>query len=471
MEIGSIKRLSFIHRAHTYVTQAPTDRRWVNLVGSLGVVAASSSFLLERDVMRAGELLMFVALLAALPAAWRFFRTNPAFWLFLIWVAALALSNSLVMADPAIPTDHNIWNAARHWSRVGWIPLMAWLIAGRLGIVKTVFFCYTAAWFAATLPELSPDLLRASLEGARLDFGTGNPHRAALPFMITTLILGFLARDWVGPGPRVQSTFLFLTRLTLWGLALAYSTFGLFSAQGAGPVGGAVTASLIGLFVLWRHLTEGKPLFVKLRLLAVGAGALVVIAAGLAIAFKPAIDSRLATFSGGLSELSEGEIVSEGGTVGARYYLWTFAFEKWAERPLTGYGTESAQSLIPVSELPERTRQFNHLHNSFLELTFSTGLLGAAILLVFFAHISQKVIRSVKEKKTPKRYGTLYFGLLIAFILANSGESYIVFSHFWPHLALISAGFYSLALFSRPRRSTNAHHTCYSPEHAAGKPS
>ncbi len=445
----------------------PTKRLWVNAAGTLGVILASSAFLLERDIMRLGELLMFLALLAALPTAWRFLRTNPAFWIFLIWVATLITSNSLAIANHDIPTDHNIWNAARHWSRVGWIPLMAWLIAGRLGIVRTIFFGYTVCWFALTLPEVSIDTLQAGLQGARLDFGTGNPHRAALPFMITTLILGFLARDWVGP--RQQWAPFLIARFGLWGLALAYSVFGMLSAQGAGPIGGAFTGSLIGFFVLWRHLTEGQKASAKIRDLALGTSLLALLFVALGTAFKPAIDNRLVTFSEGIAELSDGTIERESGTVGGRYYLWTFAAQKWADRPLIGYGTEAARSMIPLSNLPEGTRKFTHLHNSFLELIFSTGVLGGIILLALFAHISYKVAQSNRNQSMPKRFSAFFFTLTIAFALANAGESYITFNDFWPHLALISAGFYSLALFGEPKRHKNAYNAPYSARNAAGE--
>ncbi len=443
----------------------PSTRHWVNGVGTIGVILASSTFLLERDIMRLGEMLMLVAFLAALPTAWRFLRTNPAFWLFAAWVGAMILSNSLAIAHTDIPTDHNIWNAARHWSRLGWIPLMAWLIAGRLGVVRAVLLGYTAAWFVFTLPEVSPDLLRAGLQGSRLDFGTGNPHRAALPFMITTVILAFLARDCVGS--LQQGVTLFTARLGLWALALGFSTFGLFSAQGVGPLGGAVAACLIGLVVLWQHLTHGQGWSRKLRAFSIGAGSLTILIVSLVIVFKPAMESRVSSWSGGLTELSEGAIQTPTGSVGARYYLWTFAAEHWADRPVLGYGTETARSMISASDLP--TRSFSHLHNSWLELLFSTGIAGTTIMVALFAHISYKIFQSTRTRRVPKRYGTLYFALLAAFILANIGESYIVFNHFWPHMALITAGFYSIALFGEPRRDQNAHHSSHSAHDAAAE--
>ncbi|MCG5533626.1 O-antigen ligase family protein [Halorhodospira sp. 9621] len=423
--------------------RAHTGWRWLDVLGLVGVILALTTFLLNRDLMRVGEILMLLTFILGLGAALRALGRDPVFWTFLIWIGVIISAATIGVMLPEVRDDYDAINNIRHWARLGWAPLVAWLLGGQLRIVFIVLFGYVLCWFALTLPIVDLGYLQAGLGGSRLDFGTGNPHRASLPFLLSLIILTFLARDLVGPFS--QRRMLFGLRLALWVVAVGYAVFGLMAAQGMGPWLGGLAALLIGVVALIHHQRRRirAASAITIGLLAGMASVLLLVTA--ASLFSDGIESRIDRLGGGIAELREGDIAPQG-SVGRRYHLWQFGIEKLADRPVLGYGPEAMRHVIE----PDRHGVHGgHLHSSYMDLLFSVGVVGTAIFAVLIALVTCSVWCSVRRGWLPYRYGALFFALLAGFAAANLFESYITSSHFWPHLALILGVFYSPYLWNR----------------------
>ncbi|MBK5935380.1 hypothetical protein CCR81_00925 [Halorhodospira halophila] len=424
-------------------TRIHTGWRWLDVLGLVGAILALTTFLLNRDLMRMGEILMLLTFVLGFGAALRALGRDPVFWTFLLWVGVLTTAAVVGVLLPEVRDDYDAINNIRHWARLGWVPLVAWLLGGQLRVVFTVLIGYVLCWFALTLPVIDLGYLQAGLGGSRLDFGTGNPHRASLPFLLSLIILTYLARDLIGP--MSQRRVLLGLRLAVWLIAVCYAIFGLMSAQGMGSWIGSLAALLIGIVAVVRHQRHRirSRSAIAISLLAVAGPILVAVTA--VSLFSDGIESRLDTLGGGIAELREGEIAPYG-NVGRRYHLWQFGIEKVAERPILGYGPETMRHVIE----PDRHGVHGgHLHSSYMDLLFSVGVLGSTLFAVFIFLVARSVCRSVRQGWLPYRYGALFFALLAGFAAANLFESYITSSHFWPHLALILGVFYSPYLWNR----------------------
>lgn len=427
-----------------------TGWRWLDVLGLVGAILALTTFLLNRDLMRMGEILMLLTFILGLGAALRALGRDPVFWTFLIWIGVIISAATIGVMLPEVRDDYDAINNIRHWARLGWVPLVAWLLGGQLRMVFTVLIGYVLCWFALTLPVVDLNYLQAGLEGSRLDFGTGNPHRASLPFLLSLIILTYLIRDIVGP--MDQRRILLGLRSAVWLIAVGYAVFGLMSAQGMGPWIGSLAALLIGVVALARHQRRRIRSASTMTIGLLGATAAVVVVATAATLFSDGIESRVDRIGGGIAELFEGDIAPHG-NVGRRYHLWQFGIDKVADRPLLGYGPETMRHVIE----PDRHGVHGgHLHSSYMDLLFSVGVVGTAIFAVLIALVTRSVYCSIRRGWLPYRYGALFFALLVGFGAANLFESYITSSHFWPHLALILGVFYSPYLWKHLDQAADA---------------
>jgi O-antigen ligase len=75
-------------------------------------------------------------------------------------------------------------------------------------------------------------------------------------------------------------------------------------------------------------------------------------------------------------------------SVGARLAMWTFASKDIASAPLIGQGAEgwkrNRDAGIKSGQLDPFLKDFSHLHNEFLDVTYKAGSIGLGLLLVLY---------------------------------------------------------------------------------------
>jgi O-antigen ligase len=146
-----------------------------------------------------------------------------------------------------------------------------------------------------------------------------------------------------------------------------------------------------------------------------------------------------------LTAVNEVQLYLQSGTqatsAGARLAMWQFAIKDIADAPLIGQGVQgwlrNRDKAIENQQLDLFIKDFNHLHNEFLDVTYKTGFLGLLALLVlylvpmlrFFKPCLYGYSANIKALAMsgmvlPMMY--LDFGLTQAFLSHNSGRMVFV---------------------------------------------
>jgi O-antigen ligase len=120
-------------------------------------------------------------------------------------------------------------------------------------------------------------------------------------------------------------------------------------------------------------------------------------------------------------------------SVSWRFDINRFGLEKWRERPLFGWGPESVQRLVAESNRPQlympqgkgdriELKPLAHLHNTYLEILFRFGIVGAllvATLLILLWRASWRASRHGIVPREQALFGVGALGLLIVWSLFN----------------------------------------------------
>lgn len=107
-----------------------------------------------------------------------------------------------------------------------------------------------------------------------------------------------------------------------------------------------------------------------------------------------------------------------------RLAIWRHAAERYAARPLTGYGYGR---LILKDELREDTgdRLLTHAHNMFMSQALQTGAVGVALLVALLAALAARYAGVVRSGDAPlRRLGALGLAVLAAFVVKNLTDDF-----------------------------------------------
>jgi exopolysaccharide production protein ExoQ len=111
-------------------------------------------------------------------------------------------------------------------------------------------------------------------------------------------------------------------------------------------------------------------------------------------------------------------------TFTGRTDIWSFAFDRIAERPLFGYGFHSFWQIGDVSPALRGPPGFLHVapngHNGYIDLMLQVGFLGFALFLVLLLAVAGRVSRLIDAKPW---LGLFCTSLLVFVILHNLLES------------------------------------------------
>lgn len=196
---------------------------------------------------------------------------------------------------------------------------------------------------------------------------------------------------------------------------------------------GAVLGLVGGLLLTTLYIAIFEKRYVRMRQVALGALAFVVVVSGLFIYFRDAefiqSNSRLARIAN--ISLETGE---------TRFTIWGMAFEGFQERPILGWGQGNFNYVFNEYYKPslyDQEQWFDRVHNIILDWLIAGGILGLLAYLAILATATwgasvQPLLRREEESFTVAESG-LILGLLAGYFVHNlfvfdNIVSYILFA-------------------------------------------
>lgn len=340
----------------------------------------------------------------------------------------------------------------RRFLRVLYFPAIAY------AIVQSPFL---SAWrllavaFAGLLTYLAltfnPGEWILAWQGERADFGIQNAQHTGVVFATCTLALSaFLPRFYAWtkhkPGPAAP------LGVIIWGLAWLFSVGGVFISQ-TRAVWLALCITLLVLPALLgiAYLLRGRPqLMLRKPLLAIVVGGALLIPLASSFDIPELVSERLESENVTWESLRQAASHEEHNlsSIEIRVASWSAAADWIMEKPFMGWGGRGSRPLIRNSDLfsDDFKKQFNHLHNSYLQTLVEIGLIGSLFIVALMALIGRATIKAYQQQRMPLDaflFSSLFF---IFWLIVNSFESYIIYSS-GTYLVTVVAGFaYSFCL-------------------------
>lgn len=285
---------------------------------------------------------------------------------------------------------------------------------------------------------------QGALAGARVDFGMRNAQHTAMYFGVFLLMLTTLARLWLCPGGVLSRW-----RLLPWGFAVLISLLMLYITQTR-----AVLLGLLLTFILMSLLVAAIKLYrghVSKRLLL---SLLLLLGVALPLTEKAldVLQLRTASEQQTMTLLLQGKWQQLPDTsMGIRLQTWLEAVDRIKERPLLGWGDGARSEVIKHSATlsDEVKQEYGHLHNYFLEIQLSYGLVGSLFLCALFGLLLRTIYRAWRQGLLEDEFALFGLGFVVFWLFINTFESYLSFNSGVFVFALVCAG-----LLSRPLLAT-----------------
>ncbi|EPC04110.1 hypothetical protein L861_02025 [Litchfieldella anticariensis FP35 = DSM 16096] len=398
--------------------------RWLWWVGITSLAIYAALRLLWPELGELGGTVMGLLGLGCVLACGKGPRSSAALWLLLAAVVIQLITWTLgFWHHPEwVPDNPQLDRMAKWFLFIG----VAWWLGGSTRATLAI-------WGLALFGFLLTTLLTggggaqwlAGFQGYRIDFDLQNAQHTAMFF--GTALLGVLAfsRRLLIPGAWAAA------RRIIWVAALGMCTSGVAITQ-TRAVWLAVLLVLpcmAAIYLFWnysqRHSNSARKVTVALLL----GGAIVLSLIG--VTFHDGIERRIVKEKETLVELLEGNIdaVPYTSSIGNRVYTWIAAAEWIHERPLIGWGENGRSLVIQETEwLPEYTREhYGHLHNTFLEVFVSYGLMGVGLLAALAWWIGWGTWRAWRGGVMPGDMALFGFSFFIFWVVVNQFEAYLSF--------------------------------------------
>jgi O-antigen ligase len=207
----------------------------------------------------------------------------------------------------------------------------------------------------------------------------------------------------------------------------------------------AMAVALPVLFAAWyRHRASVKTRLPRRSQLAVGV--LLLAVAGLVIYMNNENIAQRVVFESEVisSALSDQRDETEFSSTGLRLNVWRFGLEKFAERPIFGWGAGSAKYLIEQSGAADRLaspdgKWLPHLHNSYLEVLVQFGLVGFVWVLTILVLLGRMMLKVTAAGIMPRPY-SLFFLFVVVFAAIWCVFDYRIVHRDWQFSWIILAG-------------------------------
>ncbi|MFV8781254.1 O-antigen ligase family protein [Microbulbifer sp. SA54] len=272
--------------------------------------------------------------------------------------------------------------------------------------------------------------------GSRIDFGLHNAQHTAMLF--ATAALGLLA---FAPAILRRRKYAWLVRLG-WFLALAISISAVILTQTRGVWAGFLAALLVLLgasaVALNKHFKRHRGYFAT----AIAAAGCAALLAGY-LSLGDIVTHRLEAEQETLELMQEGDLEKVPfSSTGIRLHTWVEATHWIARHPIVGWGGNGRSLIFEHSENlpPEIKQRFGHLHNSYLDLLVSFGLLGLLLLAAMAYWFASRCIRYYRAGLLSGSNLTFAFSFAVLFAIINCFESYLFFDSGRLLLAIVGGG-------------------------------
>lgn len=431
--------MSGTHQLH------PLDR-----IADAGLYIAAFSLTFGIATIPNIGLVLALAACVARPTCWRWMSQKAVFWICVAACGYIAI-DSLVAAYELPGTSSSQQSAALDWIRLLLFPPLAWHLSRNHRLITRLWIVFAAGVLAGTLIAIPGYLvLQEQIESIRFGGLINKPIVHA--YYVATVFVGVMVglprwtRDvgalamWV----RALSALAIVLTLVIltWAFIKAGSRTPLLSLLAVAPV-----VLISGYRASWNGLSIRSR---TLAILAVGTiSAAVLMSGSINPRLQEAAQSIQQVMSVGLDNTPQ-----DGGTI--RLRMWRFGLEAWMERPWTGWGPGSldmAQTSIGTLPLDlNGGKPWAHLHNAYVQVLFSFGLIGFFLLTAIFAILTINLARVISSGNQTGTLALFCLAVLIS-VLAYSLTNFNHLSHHWRTFWLLAAAS-SLALIDTSRRLT-----------------
>ncbi len=412
------------------------------LAGLAGLVIYVFGYPFSKDVCYAGEWLMLGVFFLLLPRAWPHIKKDPLLLAWCVLVAYLLFKvayTCLVFDEPFVET----LDAARRRIRFGWILILAWWIGGREAYLRRILAAGFFGYLMLLATGFEASHIKAILDGRRLWFADLHPIHLSLYSATVLTCLVFWAREFRGTKfRRLRTAGWVVSILVCLQMVVSTQTRTVWLALMAMAV-----FTLAVLFFANRRTGE--------KVFPVKTAAVLAVLVLLPILYfqKDTVVQKFRQETKTIANLAEMNIKDiPNSSLGMRIHAWTWALDMIAERPVFGWKVvDTTRDLIgEKGEVNSVVRKgFSHIHNSYLEILLNVGLAGFCLYAFFPVYASWRIYRSYRDKCITPRSFLLFCNLLLLFLIANITESYITSWIFWPYVAILFGGFYTIPFWSR----------------------
>lgn len=127
------------------------------------------------------------------------------------------------------------------------------------------------------------------------------------------------------------------------------------------------------------------------------------------------------------------ESKTQGNSVGARLGMWEFASKDIAVAPFIGLGAggwkQNRDAGIQSGDLDPFMKDFNHLHNEFLDVAYKTGLIGLSLLLVLYCLPMLMFFKPYLRGYGPEVKALAMGGMVLPMMYMDFGLTQVFLSH------------------------------------------
>lgn len=412
---------------------------WPERAASFGMYVFCFGALLGVSVGYAG-LILFVVAFFFQPGAVRTLSKDPLFLLSLAF-AAYVLSSGIFWYIYGPTAEYGI--SALETS-IAWIKLLffipfAYWAAKRPERIELLFLLFIIGFALGFLRKIDWANLDASFFTTRFA-----DHLPALAFgMFSGIsVLGLL----ILRRPIIQLASERGVRglgILLWILLLALTLEGLILSFSRGSWLAFIVAAMAWMLTAWtRRRRSGDPGQAPKRVLSLLlTGGLL---AGLLYLNAGNISDRMTHERSTIHQLLTLDLSGlESSPIGLRIHAWSYGLELWTQRPLFGWGADSSRYWIRHSGRPELQEDgevwLSDLHNTYFEVLFQFGILGALLFAAMVLVLVVDTARSCRRGEIATELCRFFLAGLV-FVLIWNLINHRVTNHDWRFFWIIFAG-------------------------------
>jgi len=384
-----------------------TTKHRAQLVGKAGLAILFASAFSAPAAANAGVVLVTIAFPFAV-VDWRSLVRQPVVMALLAYVIYLiALTVVLSITRPEGTNLH--WSDPWDWLQLAlFIPVAFFVQANSEDLGRLLLFCILGLIIGALWRLDWAGLLhspQAYFYTKRDGYGF-HPNEFALFSGTALLGMVLLRRRWWAGSP---------VRTLLWIACLLLLLQAFLVTKSRGPWF-SILATIGFVFILSRHHRDGSINLPQTRISRYAVAILVL--AVFAATQGQMIASRLLAEIPIIQDIASGK--QEYLTTSSFALRWNaqiFGVESWLQRPLTGWGPKTSQSLMKASGNPKLQYRLGgfitHLHNTYLELLVQTGAIGLILAGVLIALLLRGLVLAFRADRLAV---DLYLFLLGAFV-------------------------------------------------------